>query len=74
MGTTLLHLLPEIIEDIENGLEAKGIHTDYPIGTCVVSLGFLLIVFIEMLAHTIQVGTLSKSSCVAYFHVFGVCV
>ena len=55
MGTTLLHLLPEVIEDVAEGLKQKDIDIDYPIATLTVGIGFLIIVFIEMLAHTIQV-------------------
>ena len=55
MGTTLLHLLPEVMEDVEQGLKQNDIKLDYPIATLTVGLGFLLIVFVEMLAHTIQV-------------------
>ena len=55
MGTTLLHLLPEVMEDVEQGLKQNDIKSDYPIATLTVGLGFLLIVFVEMLAHTIQV-------------------
>ncbi|KAL5266580.1 hypothetical protein ACHWQZ_G003829 [Mnemiopsis leidyi] len=54
MGTSLLHLLPEVMEDVTEGLKQNDIDTDYPIATLTVGLGFLLIVFVEMLAHTIQ--------------------
>ena len=64
MGTTLLHLLPEVMEDVENGLEQNNIDVhEYPIATLTVGLGFLLIVFVEMLAHTIQVRV-----CVNHVH------
>ena len=57
MGTSLLHLLPEVMEDVEEGLKQNDIDVkDYPIATLTVGLGFLLIVFVEMLAHTIQVS------------------
>ena len=56
MGTSLLHLLPEVMEDVEEGLKQNDIDIDYPIATLTVGLGFLLIVFVEMLAHTIQVS------------------
>lgn len=55
MGTTLLHLLPEVVEDVTQGLKLNGVETDYPVATLTVGLGFILIVFVEMLAHTIQV-------------------
>ena len=57
MGTTLLHLLPEVVEDVQEGLKQNDIDIDYPIATCTVGIGFLLIVLIEMLAHTIQVSS-----------------
>ena len=55
MGTTLLHLLPEVMEDVEAAFKQKDIDTEYPVGTLTVGLGFLLIVLVEMIAHTIQV-------------------
>ena len=69
MGTTLLHLLPEVVEDVTQGMKQKDIKTDYPIATLTVGLGFLLIVFIEMLAHTIQVSGLPLS---CYYSIYGI--
>jgi len=63
LGTTLLHLVPETIEDVESGLKGLNYDTDYPIATLVIGAGFLLIVFIEMLAHHVQ-DRMSKSESV----------
>jgi len=63
LGTTLLHLVPETMEDVESGLKGLNYDTDYPIATLVIGAGFLLIVFIEMLAHHVQ-DRMSKSESV----------
>jgi len=54
LGTTLLHLLPEVSSAGDVFKCAVGITTEYPIAELVISMGFILILLIDKVAEEAQ--------------------
>lgn len=54
LGTTLLHLLPEVSSAGDVFKCAVGITTEYPIAELIISIGFLLILLIDKVAEEAQ--------------------
>lgn len=54
LGTTLLHLLPEVREDMLDLLEFYGIKTNFAVAEASISVGFFMIMIIENLIMVLQ--------------------
>lgn len=54
LGTTLLHLLPEVSSAGDVFKCAVGITTEYPIAELIISIGFILILLIDKVAEEAQ--------------------
>ena len=55
LGTTFLHLLPEVQEAMTTVLKVKGIDNNkYHVAECIICAGFFLVMFIEHLIMTLQ--------------------
>ena len=54
LGTTMLHLLPEVNESFEDVVADLNIHTNFAVGEFVVSIGFFLVMLIEHVIMSLQ--------------------
>ena len=54
----LLDLLPEVREKILSAIQVVGVSTTYPLGELITSIGFILMVFTEILVHSLGKGTM----------------
>ena len=54
----LLDLLPEVREKMISALREVNIYTTYPLGESIASVGFILMVFTEIVVHSLGKGTI----------------
>ena len=50
-ATSVLDLLPEARESMEDVFKSRGIDTEFPLTECIMGIGFLFILFLENVAH-----------------------
>ncbi|XP_064625901.1 zinc transporter ZIP1-like [Lineus longissimus] len=49
LGLILLHMVPEVTEEMAESLEAQGIHTHFPFGPFLVAIGLITFVVLEQI-------------------------
>ncbi|XP_013416894.1 zinc transporter ZIP3-like isoform X2 [Lingula anatina] len=54
LGTTLLHLQPEVHEAMEYVLKTKNINTDFPVAEFVIGCGFFLVILLDTIVMKIK--------------------
>ena len=66
LGTSFLHLLPEVREGFEEIWRLKGWNdVSFPVGECVVICGFFIIVTIETVVQALQHRSINSESTIA---------
>ena len=68
LGTTFLHLFPEMRVDMNDWLEQANIHIDFPLPEVIVCFGFLLILTIEHVLMTARHRQLGAVNCKSFDH------